>query len=363
MFFYVVNFFFITLKSKAVKKLFLILIFIASFPFLNAQITINSVANLVSAGDTIIQSHDDNITSFSPGGTGEQTWDFSNLTTNGDNDSLIFIDMYQTPFYNLFPDANFAVMILDDNNGNTDTMFQYIETSDMYLHILGIYVSQYKDVHSFPYQNMMPFPVTYNDEFFSDYYSVAKFLNGNDSMMYKLYVNDTVNVDAYGTVNIPLGNFQCLRFCHNSFHTDSVFIKTAGTWNFQTVSSYNQNYYEWWTNDPAVKMKILELKVNESGDVIDGDFVSRALIHGSSVSEFNNSDFNILYLENGDIYLKNIPKGFNNVAVYDLSGKQILNHSIYTDCYKLNVQNIPKGVYILSIYSSYAKTGKKIIIK
>ncbi len=345
------------------KKLFLILIFITSFPFLNAQITINSVSDLISAGDTIIQSHDDNITSFSPGGTGEQTWDFSNLIANGDNDSLIFIDISQAPFYSLFPDANFAVIILDDNNGITDTMFQYIKTSDTYLHILGMYATQYNDVHSFPYQNMMPFPVTYNDEFFSDYYSVAKFLNGNDSIMYKLYVNDTVNVDAYGTVSIPSGNFQCLRFYHNCFHTDSVFIKTADTWNFQAVSPYNQDYYEWWTNDPAVKMKILEFKVNESGEVTDGNFLSQALIHESSVSELNHSYFKISYLENGNIYLKNIPKDFNNVTIYDLSGKQILNHSIYTDCYNLNVQNIPKGIYILSISSSYAKIGKKIIVK
>ncbi len=345
------------------KKLYLVLISILSFTFLNAQIIINSADDLISAGDTVILSHDNNITSFSPGGTGEQTWDFSNLVAAGNNDSLIFFDISQAPFYDLFPDANLALKIIADNNGISDTMFQYIKTADTYLHILGMYTSQYNDIHSFPYQNIMPFPVIYNDQYLSDYYSVAKFFNGTDSTMYKLYVNDTINVNAYGTVSIPLGNFQCLRFYHNCFHTDSVFIKTANTWNFQTVSSYNKDYYEWWTNNPVVKMKILEFQVNESGEVVDGNFVSEALIHETSVSELNHSELKFSYLENGNIYIENIPEGFKLLSVYNLSGKKILSQQINRGRYSLNLQNIPKGIYIISIESAFARVGKKIILK
>ena len=331
--------------------------------FSNAQITINS-NDLISIGDTLIQGEDDNISSFVTGGTGLQTWDFSNLTDNGNLDSLIFINISQVPDYNLFPGANLGLKIINYHNGNTDTLFQYIETSESYLHILGMSAAQYNAVHSFPYQNIMPFPVTYGDEFYSVYMSLMKYYNGTDSIMHKQYAKDTVNVNAYGDVILPSGTFNSLRFYHNVYRIDSVFMKTGTDWILQGTQEYPSDYYEWWTNDPTVKMKIAELKTDEQGNVTGGNFMKNVFLHNTSVKNIENKSTNMIIsnIGNGEIAVKNIPKGYKRLCIFDVSGKEIYSESINSGKDELSVRNLIPGIYIVSIFSEKGKIAKKIVI-
>ena len=344
------------------KTLKLLILFLFSGIFLNAQITIN-YGDLVTIGDTIIQGEDDNITSYSVGGTGSQTWDFSGMTADS-QDTLIFINPADAPFGSSFPDAEMAVEILQDNNGNPDTMFMYIDNESDYLHILGMSANPYNDVHSYPYQNIMPYPVTYGDEFFSEYTSIAKFYNGTDSMMYKLYANDTINVDAFGYVSLPSGTYNSLRFYHNVIKKDSVFMKTGTEWNLINSQEYPQDYYEWWTNDPSVEMKVAELQTDEQGVVTGGNFMKEAFLHSTSVSELSDiSNFMISYSGNGNILLRNIPKSYNKVFIYDISGKEIQSKMINSDITELNVQHLSPGIYIVTLSSPSGSFGNKIFIK
>jgi len=324
---------------------------------LNAQITINS-SDLVSVGDTVIQGSDENITSYTIGGTGEQTWDFSGLSADSE-DTLVFVDLSETPFGSDFPDAEMAVKILPD------TMFMYIDLETSYLHIIGMSANPYNAVYFNPFQNIMPFPVTYGDEYYSVYMSVAKFFNGTDSMMYRQYANDTVNVDAYGDLTLPSGTYNTLRFYHNVYRTDSVFLKVGTEWILQNRQDYPNDYYEWWTNNPNVKMKITELQTDEQGNVIGGNFVKSVFIHNTSVKEINTdcSDLIITNIGNGTILIKNIPKEYYRLCIYDVSGKEIAARSLNSETGPINFKNIKPGIYIVSLYSPQSKSGKKIIVK
>ncbi len=344
------------------KTVKILLIFIFYGTVVNSQITINS-GDIANVGDTVIQSEDANITSFSPGGTGEQTWDFSNLTPSN-NDTILFVDISGAPEYQNYPDADFAVEILgEDGGGNPDTTFMFIDKTDDYLNIEGAYIPDLGNVPFVPFQKIMPFPVTYGDEFYSEYYNVLKTYSGTDSIMFKSYVNDTINVNAYGTVSMTSGNYESLRFYHKILQKDSVFIKNADSWILVNDTVKNKYRYEWWTNNPDVKMKIAEFETDEFDNVIGGDFMSKAFIHYAYVRQTENNNLKILYLADGKAYIKNIPEGFNLLSVYDMSGKQILSKQIISENYRLNLQNIPKGIYIISISSQKAKIGKKILIK
>jgi len=329
-------------------------LFVISFS--NAQITINS-NDLISIGDTLIQGEDDNITSFVTGGTGLQTWDFSSMTPDS-QDTLIFIALADAPFASAFPDAEMVVNILPDS------MFMYIDHEPAYLHILGMSGGPYNAVHSFPYQNIMPFPVTYGDEFYSDYMSLGKFYNGTDSMMYKQYAKDTVNVNAYGDVILPSGTFNSLRFYHNVYRIDSVFMKTGTDWILQGTQEYPSDYYEWWTNDPTVKMKIAELKTDEQGNVTGGNFMKNVFLHNTSVKNIENKSTNMIIsnIGNGEIAVKNIPKGYKRLCIFDVSGKEIYSESIKPGKDEISVRNLIPGIYIVSIFSERGKIAKKIVI-
>ncbi len=338
------------------KTLNFFILFLLQGIFLNAQITIN-YGDLVSVGDTIIQGNDDNISSFSVGGTGQQTWDFSGMTADSE-DTLIFIALADAPFAGAFSDAEMVVEILPDS------MFMYIDNEPSYLHILGMAASGYNDVHSYPYQNILPYPVTYGDEFYSEYTSIVKFSNVTDSMMYKQYANDTINVNAYGDITLPSGTYNSLRFYHNVYRVDSVFMKTGTDWILQGTQEYPQDYYEWWTNDPTVKMKVAELQTNEQGLVTGGNFMKSVFVHNTSVKNIDELIPNIIIsnIGNGKIYIKNIPYGYKRLCIFDISGKEIYSESINSRNDEIRVRNINPGIYILTFFSEKGKIAKKIVL-
>ncbi len=342
---------------ESLKKLQLLtFVFLLNFSY--AQITITS-DDLVGVGDTLLQSYDANIINFSPGGTGYQIWDFSSLTPVAD-DTLMFINTADAPYGNAFPDADFAVKILNSVSG--DTVFAYVDKSSTYLRVLGISASDFGDIHYNPYENMMPFPVTYGDEFYSDYSAQVKYFNGTDSVLIKSYKKDTVLADAYGTLILPLGNINTLRFYHKVYKTDSVFLQVSSNWQFINIRQDTSYSYEWWTNDPMIKMKALELYVDAADTVTDGNFISQAFIHSSGIRDDITQPKIVVETTNGILKISNIPKEFKNIVVCDISGKEIYSNPIANENVNIYTNNFKNGIYILSFKSPGFTFSKKVII-
>ena len=350
----------LTIKFNAMKTLKHLqpLIFVFLLHVSYAQITITS-DDIVGVGDTLLQSYDSNIINFSPGGTGEQTWDFSSLTPV-DDDTLIFINSADAPYGSAFPDADFAVKILEAQSG--DTMFAYVDKSNTYLRVLGISSSDFNDIHYNPYENMMPFPVTYGDEFYSDYNAHVKFFTGTDSVLIKSYIKDTVLTDAYGTLILPLGSINTLRFYHKTYKTDSAFLQVSGNWQFSSVQQDTSYSYDWWTDDPLIKMKALELDVDAAGVVTDGNFISNAFIHSSGIRNDITLPEIIIETTNGLLKISNIPKEFKSIVICDISGKEIYSNTVNTGNISIYTNNFTNGVYILSFKSKNLVFSEKIII-
>jgi hypothetical protein len=95
-----------------------------------AQITINA-GDLPVIGLHIEQGIDTMPESnLQPGGTGPNTWDFSDLEDH-ETDQIYFRSPQGLPFANQFPDATIAV---DDGNN----FYQYLKVSSSILQILGV---------------------------------------------------------------------------------------------------------------------------------------------------------------------------------------------------------------------------------
>ncbi|NPA68725.1 MAG: T9SS type A sorting domain-containing protein [Chlorobi bacterium] len=326
-----------------------------------AQITLN-YGDLVSAGDTVINFTVDDLSAISPGGTGEQTWNFAGLTPGG-TDTLCFVAPDETLAYDVFPDTDLGLKILTtDDDGNPDTIWIYLDQSTDFLHIIGISASLFGNAKPVPYQNLMPYPVTYGDVFYSDYTSVVKTYIDSDSIMFKSDVHDTVYVNAFGELTTPAGTFNTLRFFHDKYEIDSTFVKIGDTWIFADRNINDDNYYEWWTNDPEAKMKILEITVSQSGEVTDGNYTGEAKIHSSEIPALTNKT-NIIFENTGDfLIIKNIPEGFKNIIVYDISGKEILSAPVNRAEERIFTGGQSAGLYLVSLVSPYMSISKKIIM-
>ncbi|HRI62161.1 MAG TPA: hypothetical protein PK228_20615, partial [Saprospiraceae bacterium] len=139
-----------------------------------AQITINAgdlpVIGLVAeqAVDTMPDS------GLQPGGTGLQTWDFTDLEDHVTN-NLYFKAPQGLPFANQFPGATIAV---DDGAG----FYQYIKLSSQVLQILGVAGNFQVDATTFfpvsvpysPPRTILQLPATYNQAYDENFRQVIQ---------------------------------------------------------------------------------------------------------------------------------------------------------------------------------------------
>ncbi|RMG78741.1 MAG: T9SS C-terminal target domain-containing protein [Bacteroidetes bacterium] len=193
---------------------------------LNAQITIDSTDFAVK-GDTVAFAVD-SFPGYTVGGSGMQTWDFSNLTIET-YDTLFFKDTIGQPGNQDFPNAN---MVMISSNATT-----YLNKSLDSLSILGFYGDPFGFGMDISLQNNPPikwtvFPATY----LTVYDDTSGFSIGfdgatlgisqfADSVRVDRTVYSHVEFDGYGTVTTPAGAFDVLRQYVFDITIDSIWIK------------------------------------------------------------------------------------------------------------------------------------------
>ncbi len=196
-----------------------------------AQITLTSDDVLGWIGTDYVFTEDSSeIISISPGESGpNQLWDFTNVSLDG-NISLAyeFFVPSETPFASEFPEANLTqkVSLLGFDEGEFTTHLYGKVTSTEYIQLGSA------SVISFPFDTtfiefdpdtISIFPLTYErtwTEVDTDTFDLGGiFLDiTKDSTIY--------TVDAWGTVQLPIGEFDCLRL-REEVYTMSMSV-TAG---------------------------------------------------------------------------------------------------------------------------------------
>ncbi|MEJ2052923.1 MAG: T9SS type A sorting domain-containing protein [Calditrichaceae bacterium] len=192
--------------------LFLISLFIINLP-LNAQITIESSEYDVSPGQTNTFYTLEDTTAFgidvNVGTTnGPQVWNFTlEQYSGGYTDQYTVVDPASTPYADDFPDADHVWL---SQQGDSLSMYQFFNlTSDnlfldgtVFVFLDSAFVSQ-----NDPPENIIKFPAQMNQTWT---------YTNTDQTEYAGYViidstDRTSVIDAWGTINLPAGAFDCLR--------------------------------------------------------------------------------------------------------------------------------------------------------
>lgn len=101
-----------------------------------------------------------------------------------------------------------------------------------------------------------------------------------------------------------------------------------------------------------------ELYTSSLEDIELSTFNENNLLIKSNISIYPNpadGDFNVLMLDNSNI---------QKISIYDLSGKLIKNEKVnHKPNAKVNIQNLTKGIYLISVETINGKFDKKIIVK
>lgn len=257
---------------KRITPLLLLLFSLTSFPLL-AQISITT-DDAPAVGDVFVQSADTLLNQYTIGESGpNRVWDFRSLVA-ATNDTLRFIATADAPKNELFPDASFA--------GQIDSIYTYALANDEGLYFLGI-VSDFFDVDTFfalrfdPTPRLLAYPTTSTTSYVdtsrfdvSDYSDIF-----SDSVRITQEEFNHVTVDAYGTLQMPSGEFDVLRQERMVITFDTIEVRTNGLW-FPIEASVDTIYtYEWLAKE--AKGPLLTITTASDGRITDVDFISNII--------------------------------------------------------------------------------------
>lgn len=189
-----------------------------------------------------------------------QTWNF----TQGPEEQEVteqIVRASETPFYDNFPNSNFCRLSNINMFGIPGDVYTYREISDQQLLLLGLGA----EVMEYPLPIALgeglleyPMPLSYQDSWDNTINFDTVFTIPNpdttiplDSVdvRIELTLGDQANVDAWGTLDGPMGNQEVLRVLHETGVEVTVSVWAIIIWLPVWDSSFVQFRYEWLTNE------------------------------------------------------------------------------------------------------------------
>lgn len=334
-----------------------------------AQITI-SAGDLPVIGLYVEQGIDTMPESgLQPGGTGPNTWDFSELEDH-ETDQIYFRSPQGLPFADKFPGAT---IVVDDGN----SLYQYIKLSSQALQILGVAANFQVDDTTFvpiavpfaPPRTILQLPATYNQTFDENYRQVIQFPVGAffDSIRIITNTNHIAKIDAYGMVKTPAGDFNTLRVKEHNITRDSTLGFAFGVWTLLDVSPQPDTNvtFSWWGKINGYAFPLVEFQMDPTdneGHVQSATWVkdiatgTEEQLPQSAWRLYPNPAQESVYLE--------WPEAVNGgrIEVYDLQGRMIMEQNIADQPERLPLRALQPGVYAIALKNAQGRTmGVKML--
>jgi len=345
-----------------------------------AQITVEDI-NIVDIGDVIYEALDSvsgSAIQIGPAGA-NQTWDFSNLQQN-DVNIIEHVDPNSTPFGFMHPTSNICA---EDDDQNL-----YMNKSSTSVEMVGI-----DDLSLLNPVTVLSLPLTYLMQFSTGAILALDEIEENtfipdslaplmtfgqahtiDSINVQVIFESSFNVDGWGNVIIPMGTFPALRLYVSTTNTQTVFLYCTDTISGISSGWYpapqqlfptgteTDYFYQWWSNDPAVKFTLVNIDVDEFGDN-DGSSVEFLTNNLTSIKERDDLEVSVFPVPNTDfLTIELLAKNKVSLQLVDVSGKSVLEKD-FINTTQLDLSVFAKGIYYLSFKNEKKSITKKVIIE
>ncbi len=346
------------------KKLFVLQVFIILSIILNGQITIKS-SDFAPSGSIFEQITDTNNYAVNIKGTGQQTWDFSDLST-GKVDTFRIISPVSAPNFSDFQNSDYVVKI---NGQDTSVIFQYMKASDSLLIYGMTFIDAKKDsaIESIsPSQYLGTIPMTYNptDVHVNSYVKtdIINYSNSSGTFKEVSYITDSSKIDAYGMLSLPnFKNLNSLRISIISHRKDTTFYIDASN-NITKIDSSESSdkSYIWFTNDSRIKFRVLQINTNAKDTSIE--FIKTASV-ATHLNSYNNKNKIEIYPNPAKtiIRLSNIPKTCNSIDIINAEGKKLKHINKNQMKKAISISNLNSGIYLLRFNNT--NLSKKLLIE
>ena len=345
-----------------------------------AQITVEDI-NIVDVGDVIYEALDSvSGSAIQIGSAGpNETWDFSALQQN-DVNIIEYVNPNSTPFGFMHPESNICT---EDDGQNL-----YMNKSSIRVEMVGIDDNQLLNPVT-----ILPLPLTYGmqystgailafeqieeNSFYHD--SLAPFISQFqahtlDSIKLEVTLGSSYNVDGYGDVIIPMGTFPALRLYVSStntqtfsvYCTDTTMPGTGSNWypapqQLLPSETNSEYFYQWWSNDPAVKFTLVNIDVDEFGNNYGHvEFLTNPL---TSIEERNDLEASVYPIPTSyKLIIESKSSNLTDLTLFDVMGKLVFSDK-FSGTTQIDLTQISKGIYYLHLKTTEGELTKKIIVE
>jgi hypothetical protein len=338
-----------------------------------AQITVTD-NDIMDIGDVITQANDSLPSSLiSIGNSGvNQFWDFSSLQEM-EIETIEVVSPVGTLYGSMYPNANICV----EDNGDllylnkTSSGVEMIGFGDLPVNVLLIPLPLIYNLTHQDGPNIIMDSVLVNNGLFDNSLAPVISLNPLHDQVDSLKINATItsnfNVDAWGNVTIPLGDYDALRLKIEETTTTqfSVYCSVgglAGGWfsaeTFFPIETEIANRYQWWSNNPMFDFMLVELEVDSLGNVEFATFLTENPVTSAHILP----NISVDVYPNPTLETITISTSINNseFVVSDINGK-VLSKERFSKTSQFNFSEYPSGVYFVKVISGENVVSKKII--
>ncbi len=323
-----------------------------------SQITITN-ANIAPEGVTIIQANDTlPDSSIQPGNSGaNQTWNFSAATA--DYLDTLYTELPSwTPYADSFPNANYVIR----QTFSGDTSYVFADRNDDFFASLGyagsMDDSSFVTLEVIPQEIIMDFPVEYGNQRTESFYyqeTMVSTIPGTDSLRFKTATEKSVEVDAWGTITMPNGSYNCLRTITNRTDYDSVWIKMAGAWTLVSSDTTFSLSYDWYTNEILPGFDLFSLEYT------DGVVSNVSFLYATQVGVSENKNTTAVIAPNpvkNHTIVQLSEKTTGTLKLYNQSGMCVVQKPVNGSTVALSLESLPAGIYVV-VVTDASKTGKQ----
>ncbi len=352
-------------------------IFTVFVQFAFAQITITSTDILNLIGATQVIEYDSSYSiSINVGSAGEnRSWDFSAYPTTTEQ-NLSILAPQGTVFADSFPEANFVLFYDLSQADTTYNLYSYANiSSNVFLNLGEGTIINIPNEYDSSYVNFdqdeTPLPLSYGLEWTAS----TSDTTGQEGFMTIKTTNSNYSVDAWGTVTIPAGTFDCLRL-REDYSTTTIFIVGDTEFPIDTTIGIN---YTWFSKDNFLICDISSQDGETNPEFSDASYFSRLKSTTTAISsELRSGIVQKFALE------QNFPNPFNPVtsisymigkadhvslSIYDSAGRLVQTlfneyqnaglHSI-----QWNAANLASGIYYYRLQiAGFSEIKKAVLLK
>jgi hypothetical protein len=346
--------------KKITTKAWLTATIILSALLTNAQIIITS-ENVPVPGTNVLKGIDNLPVGLNPGTSGPgKTWDFSPLISE-EIIGYSYLSPLSTPYPGYYPEANLAVH-------TSDTAYSYLYYDQDMFEMQGIVIFHQGNSYAFDYSPdlvLLNFPFTFGDEISQDYFFEWVYANTDDSVKVKTHVTKSLEADAFGTVTLPVGDFNAIRAKVTQENKDSMWAQVLGNWMLISTTITSSNQYDWYTDDPEVDISLVSFKYDETWSTLESVEFFRESYVGTG-PEISNTEFNIYPNPASEmIFIEKAGKPGGRLQIFNSAGQLVFEEEMTSNKHEFYLERMVAGIYLCRVLDDYSGNAyqEKIVIR